>query len=565
MKTVLMNQPTFPLCALTLALLAGAAVHAAPPVPDAGQITRELQKQPELIVPKTSNPLRVEGDAPTPTPASSEARFAVTSIRVSGNTVFSTAELQALVADLSGAPHSLAELDAGAARITAYYRERGYVVARAYLPAQEIKDGAVVINVLEGVLDQQRLTNKSRLSDERTQRYLSDIKQGDLLQAQRVDRALLLLGDTPGVGGARAALQPGASVGTSDLLVELDPAQAYAANLEADNYGNRFTGEYRLGAALALNSPFNLGDLLSLRLLTSGADLSYARLAYQVPVGVSGLKLGAAYADTRYQLGEEFASLQAHGTATSSSLYATYPFVRSQTSNLSGTLTWEHKKLVDQTDTPTSSVDKQVRLLTLGLIGSRQDSLGRGGLTAFDVSLASGNLSMDAASLELDAAPTSAQSNGSFTKLAYTLNRLQGLSAKDTLSLALSGQRANKNLSSSEKFSLGGANGVRAYPQGEGSGDQGWLATVELRHRLSEQLQGVLFYDAGSVDLNRNPFAAGDNNRFISGAGLGLNGQIGRLQFKTSVAWRTSGGEPLSEPASANRNPRWWAQVSLPL
>jgi len=76
----------------------------------------------------------------------------VKAIRVSGSSVFTASELEALLADLTGGEHSLAELMEGAARITAYYRERGYVVVRAYLPPQEIRDGAVSINVLEGRL-----------------------------------------------------------------------------------------------------------------------------------------------------------------------------------------------------------------------------------------------------------------------------------------------------------------------------------------------------------------------------------------------------------------------------
>lgn len=563
MKNDTMNKPNTKLSFITLAVLVCASAHAAPPVPDAGQITRDLQKQPELVAPKTIAPLRIEGQAVPQGASNTDVRFAVKSIRVSGSQVFPAAELEALVADLSGAEHSLAELDAGAARITAYYRERGYVVARAYLPAQDIKEGVVVINVLEGVLDQQHVTNKSSLPDARANSYLSGVKQGDVLQAQQVDRALLLLADTPGVGGARAALQPGASVGTTDLLVELDPGTPYSANLELDNYGNRYTGEYRLGAAVALNNPFKLGDLLSLRAITSGDNMSYARLAYQVPVGVSGLKLGGAYSDTRYKLGEEFASLQAHGTASSASLFATYPFVRSQMSNLSGTLTLEDKKLTDQTDAPVSNVEKKVQLVTLGLAGSRQDALWGGGMTAFDVSLATGDLSMDAAALAQDAAAGSANSNGSFTKFTYALQRQQRVSDKYTLLLALSGQQASKNLNSSEKFSLGGASGVRAYPQGEGSGDQGMLANLEVRRSLTEQLQAAIFYDAGTVDINRNQYAAGSNTRTIAGAGLGLTGQISKLQFKTSVAWRTSGGDPVSD--TANRNPRWWFQLSLPL
>jgi hemolysin activation/secretion protein len=546
---------------LTLALLVGLPAHAAPVPPDAGQTIRELQKQPELNAPKAAAPLRLEEQAAPKEAANDTVRIAVKAIHVSGSSVFTAGELEALVASLTGGEHSLAELNAGAARITAHYRERGYVVARAYLPAQDIVDGVIVINVLEGMLGQQHINNQSRLSDERVNGYLRSIKSGDALQSKPVDRAILLLTDTPGVGGARATLQPGASVGTSDLLIELDPSAPYVASAELDNYGNRYTGEYRLGGALALNSPFKKGDQFTLRALTSNQNMTYVRISYQIPVGGSGLRLGAAYSDTSYRLGQEFAALQAHGTATSGSLFAVYPFVRSQVSNLSGTFTYEDKKLDDQTDVPITASDKHVQLANLGLAGNLQDTLGGAGVTSFDLSLVAGNLSMDAGSRAADMA--SAQSNGSFTRITYNVNRLQRLADSSSLSLALSGQQASKNLNSSEKFSLGGANGVRAYPQGEGNGDEGWMVNLELRHNLAPALQGVLFYDAGSVNINSNPFVAGvANTRNISGAGVGADATLVGVQIKTYLAWRTSGGQPTSEPATLNSNPRLWLQAS---
>ena len=511
----------------------------------------------------TVNPLRVEGEAVAPGLPNNEIRFEVKSIRVTGSTVFAAADLEALMADLTGAVRSLAELDAGVARITAYYRERGYLVARAYLPVQDIRDGAVLVKVLEGMLDKQRIRNQSRLPDALAQRYMAGVKAGAVLQSQPVDRALLLLGDTPGVGGARAALQPGASVGTTELLLELDPAQAYAANVEVDNYGNRYTGAYRLGASIDVNSPLNMGDLLSLRALRSGPNMQYARLAYQLPLGVSGLKMGAAYYDTQYKLGESFAATQAHGTANSSSLFVTYPFVRSLAANLYGTLTWEYKELQDQTDAVVSNVEKQVKLVTVGLSGNRQDALWGGGSSSFSMALATGQLSMDADSLVNDSLSTSANSHGAFSKITYSARRQQALGNDYSMVLSLNGQQANKNLNSSEKFSLGGALGVRAYPQGEGSGDQGLLANIELQRNLTAQVQGVVFYDFGQVDINRNPFAAGSNTRSLGGVGVGLNGKIEKLQLKTSVAWRTRGGDPLSD--TAKRNPRLWLQLGLPL
>ncbi len=119
------------------------------------------------------------------------------------------------------------------------------------------------------------------------------------------------------------------------------------------------------------------------------------------------------------------------------------------------------------------------------------------------------------------------------------------------------GQWAGKNLDSSEKFVLGGAYGIRAYPQGEAAGDEGWLATAELRHRLSRYLQWSLFYDAGGIDINRKPFAAGANSRHLSGYGIGLAANWGGLTVKADVAWR--GDE--APTSDRDRQPRTWAMA----
>ena len=555
------SHPTFTLCALSAGLLSALAVAAAPIVPDAGQTSRELQRQPELHIPHAVAPLR--GAAPVTEPISGDEglRVDVKAIYIAGNhDAVPVAELEALTANLVGAEHTLAELDAGAARITAYYREHGYVVARAYLPAQEVKDGVVVIRVMPGFVGETLLQNQSGLSDAQAKRYLGEIRSGDAVRGTPVDRALLLLSDIPGVGAARATLQPGASVGTSDLVIELDPAQAYSANLALDNYGSRYTGEQRLDAALALNSPLHIGDQLSLRALVSDQEMHYARLAYQLPLGASGFKLGLAYADTRYSLGREFASLLAQGSARNSSVYATYPVLRSLSTKVTAALTWEAKALEDETGAPVVAVSKQVHLVNLGLTGSHEDAFWGSGVSTFDVSIVAGELAMDAASLAIDR--TSAQSNGAFRRLSYNLNRLQGLGERDALALTLSGQQASTNLNSSEKFSLGGANGVRAYPQGEASGDEGWMINLELRHSFAPSLQALAFYDTGSVRLNHNPYAAGENLRTLAGAGLGLNAQYGAVQLRAALAWRTSGGQPKGEPASVNKNPRLWLQAN---
>jgi len=551
--------------AVALALLSlgylGHAQAQVPPAPDAGQVLRELQQSPGLA-PAPAPALRRIEESAASVPGDL-ATVLVKSITLSGNQEIATAELTSLVASMIGTERTLAQLNAAARRITAYYRSQGFAVARAYLPAQDITDGAVTISIIEGRISSHKISNQSLLSDERAQAYLGQVKDGDVIKSDQIDRGLLLLQDTPGVSTSRATLQPGASVGTSELLIEVNPAKPYSGNVVLDNYGSRYTGEYRVAGTFNVVSPLKIGDQITANLLTSGDNLSFARLAYQLPVGSDGLKLGAAYSDIRYKLGKEFEALQAHGTATSASVFAAYPFIRSQFKNLNGTISYEDKNLKDYVDGTATYTPKKVGVTSFGLSGSLQDALGGGGITGLDLSVAFGSLSINSpTALAIDAA--SAQSNGSYTRMTYGVNRLQRFTDSTFLAVSLNGQTASKNLDSSEKFSLGGINGVRAYPQGEASGDEGYRGTVELRHNLMANVQATLFYDWGSVTINRKPFGpAASNSRNLAGVGVGVNASLGAVQLRSSLAWRTDGGLPTSIPAASAKRPTLWLQAAV--
>jgi len=548
-------------CGIALLQCLRAHAAAAPPPPDAGQTLRELQQQPAPAAPDAGRSPLIETDETGESQINGDLTVAVTSIRISGNRTIADEQLAPLVAGLVGARRSLNDLRAAAARITAYYRHHGYAVARAYLPAQTIENGVVWITVLEGRIDQIRIDNHSRLSDQTAHAYLEHAEQDTSIKTADVDRGLLLLNDTPGVSTSRAALQPGASVGTSDLVVVLDPAATYSGNAAVDDYGNRYTGQYRLGGTLNVNSPLEVGDLLSLGVLTSGEYLQYGRIAYQLPVGADGIRVGAAFFDIHYHLGKDFKVLDAHGDAQSGSLFIVDPFIRGVAGNLTGTASWEVKNLSDSIDGTT--VDKRVYVTDLGLAGSYRDGLLGGGLSALNASLALGTLDINSVAARL-IDDDSAHTRGGYIRLSYGSSRLQRLGDGTYVLVAVSGQLANKNLDSSEKFLLGGIDGVRAYPQGEGVGDTGYIAKLELRRDIIAGLQAIAFYDDGSVTIDHSPFVqpATVNTRDLAGAGVGINAALSGFAIKSTVAWRTRGGEPDSIPRSAVRTPTVLVELS---
>ncbi len=528
---------------------------------DAGQTTRELQQEEsrQLNKPRPIAPLGTEGEAKPIAPADDKSRIPVRAIRVTGSTLYSAAQLEAMLADMVGGTRSLAELELAAARISAHYRAHGHFLASAYLPVQEIKDGLLEIAVLEARIDRITLDNTSRVSDTRVREHLKVLTQE---QQTPMDRPLLLLRDTVGVGSLHAVLQPGARDGTSDLLVRAAPSAPYSGTLQVDNHGNRYTGEYRINAAVALHSPLKIGDQLTARVIGSDRDLLHGRIAYQLPIGGDGLRIGAAVTHTQYQLAREYKSLEAYGRATSTSLFASYPFIMTQHGYLTGAFTYEDRQMKDFMDSFGLRNEKSVKSGTLGLNGNYQDTFNGAGQTSFNLGLTLGHLSMDAQQRVIDDA--SARSNGDFTKLSYMFNRLQRVTDNDTLAVSLSGQWAGDNLNSSDKFSLGGSYGVRAYPQGEGSGDEGSILNLELRHRFMPQLQGVVFYDYGRIRINHESYIAGDNTRTIAGAGFGINAQVfNKINLDSYVAWSTQGGSPTSEPNSSEHSSRLWVQAGV--
>jgi hemolysin activation/secretion protein len=345
------------------------------------------------------------------------------------------------------------------------------------------------------------------------------------------------------------------------LVIAVNPASAFSGDIEADNYGNRYTGQYRLIGTLNINSPLRIGDQVTLTALSSGEDLRYGRLSYQLPIGGDGLRAGAAYFDTSYRLGKDFSVLQAHGTGIGGSAFIVYPFIITQQSNMTGTLSLEERHLTDYADATETVTEKHVYLANLGLSGAHRDTWGGSGLSSGNLSLALGDLDINSPVARFIDTLT-ARTGGRYVRLSYGASRLQQVTSSTFMSVALSGQRANKNLDTSEKFSLGGADGVRAYPQGEDIGDEGYMVNLELRQRIAPALQGILFYDAGSVTTNRKPFDPSlPKTRKLAGAGVGVDVRLFGFQAKAALAWRTDGGEPNSIPPAAVRTPTAWVQI----
>lgn len=514
-------------------------------------------------MPQREQPKVEAGPSSSPTvPQSESVRIVVQKLIVAGAQAYSEAELLALTGFRPGSEMTLSELRGMAAKITDFYHRNGYFVAQAYLPAQDIKDGVVAITVIEGRYGKITLHNETNLSDGLANNLLGGLNPGDPVKSAPLENRLLLLSDLPGVN-VKSTLVPGASVGASDLIVDLTPGARVSGEVDADNAGNRYTGEYRLGATVNLNNPTGNGDVASLRAMTAGSGLNYARASYQMQFGKA--TAGIAYSTLEYKLGREFKPLRAHGTAEIASIYGSYPLIRSRNNNLYAGLDFEDRTFQDKVDSTSTVTDRKAHVLIASLYGDHHDRLGGGGLSAYSLSWSIGNLDIQTPAVRaLDA--VTAQSNGHYNKLGFSALRLQNVTEWVSLYGSINGQLASKNLDSSEKMELGGMYGVRAYPEGEAFADEGYVLNLEARLRLRNfseqqlgQMQLIGFVDAGRVTTNRNPWVAGSNSRTLSGAGVGFTWtDVNDFSLRMYYAVKLGNERAISAP---DKNGRFWIQV----
>jgi len=537
-------------------------------VPSAGS---QMQQIPPIPVPQKAAP-KVEVK-PGSTPAIADAdsvKIIVNRLNVTGAQAYSEAELLAVTGFIPGSELSLSDLRGMASKIANYYHRNGYFVAQAYLPAQEIKDGAVTIAVIDGQYGNVTLHNQTNVSDDLANSLLGGLNSGDPVTSAPLESRLLLLSDLPGVK-VNSTLVPGTSVGTSDLIVDLTPGRRVSGEVDADNAGNRYTGSNRNGATINLNEPTGHGDVASLRVLTSGAGLNYARASYQMQFGKA--TAGVAYSALRYELGQEFESLQANGTAEVASIYGSYPLIRSRNNNLYAGLAYDDKTFQDKVDSTGAVTDKKAHVLMASLYGDHRDNFGGGGLSTYSLTWSTGDIDITGSSgliptaLAADAAGP--QSNGHFDKLGFSAMRLQSVTESISFSAAINGQLASKNLDVSEKMELGGMYAVRAYPEGETYADEGYVLTLEARlqlpkfsERLPGQMQLIAFVDTGSVTINKNPgpwSGAGPNNRTLSGAGVGFNwSDPNNFMVRAYYAFKLGDEVATSAPDASGR---FWIQA----
>ena len=530
---------------------------------DAGALQQGLEQQlplpSPLALPEPGRAAPIQPSAPK----EGELRFTVKSFVLEGIGILPEAEVQLAIRSWVGVPVSFDDLQRACDAIQNFYRSKGYTV-QAILPPQKIADGVVKILITEAKLGKVEVENPqgpTRFSKERAASYITYANPvGDPLNLDAVERAIVILNETPGVM-ASSQLEPGEKEGETNLRLQLTQPDMVQGRVEANNYGSRTTGANQGVFAMNLNGPLGIGDSASVNGIFSQGS-QYVQGAISLPGSRDGLRLGLAGTYLQYKNVSNYASTGGAGDAWTTGVSAAYPLIRAQGGNLNTSLNYDIKSYNNRnTITSTTISAYNINNISAGLSGNFVDSLGYGAITSGSVTAVLGHLDILATSManySMYAVPGTSPAvyqpitPSNFSKLTFSGNRNQQLveEGATTLYAALSGQFASTNLNSAEQFYLGGPYGVRAYPVAQSGGAQGGIFTLEVRHELQPKLTLSAFFDGGVVQQYKFMYPAwqgntnANNTYSLMGAGFGVKWDYEGWNLGAMVAWKV-GQNPL--------------------
>ena len=448
-----------------------------------------------------------------------------------GNTRVKSRDLRQILSNFINKNLNFNDLEFATSLVSKEYRSRGFW-AMAYLPEQELNKGAVRIQILEGKIgsvkffERENADKKLNLSKENAKKYiLRGQAVGEMLDVPKLEESIKNLDDVPGITAA-ASLIAGMGPGETDIAVSMSNTELISGSVRLDNHGSNSAGDKRLSGLFNLDGLFNFGDRFSLSSLKS-QGITYTSLGFNFPVSFDGTRADLSYSFLDYELGKQFKDVEAEGTANNYAFKLFKKLPKFGKINLTTGFSLTHKKLQDKTLAGVSA-DKTVDVASIDL--NFDDGSPGLNVNFGNISLKRGNLNLSGNKTDLSMDSQTANRHGDFSKIEYSLGRLQRVGEKNYVNIAINGQVSFDNLDSSEKFSLGGPSGVRAYPTGEGMGDTGAVLRTEIRRNFSNNWQGLIFYDHGATTLHNRVWnnwnsenESLENSYQLKGAGIGLN------------------------------------------
>jgi len=433
-------------------------------------------------------------------------------------------------------------------------RSAGYPFASAWVEPQALSDGVLRVRLDGGALSAVRVIGHSNaLADRILSRALVT---GRAVRRDQLERAILLVGDIPGVTVKESKYIRQDGFGILLVTIAEDRLSAYA---QIDNRGSREVGPLRATAIVNARGVLQPGDEASLVVANTPIDPSefiFLRGRYTAPVDANGATLSASASYGRAKPGASLAPLDVTGESYDASVFYSKPIVRTRSRSMWGTVEFRG---LHSTQTLLRLPLREDRIATL--TGSVNGTMHVGsGILRGAVNLIDG-LPLPGVTRESDFRKSRSDGDARFVVLSYAVEWVAPLAGRLSVALTSEGQIASRPLLATMEIGVGGPGFGRGYDYAERTGDNGILGSGEvrfdLRHiapRLIDRLQLYASIDGGYVGNLRGGVGGGALLSTAAGARIGR----GRSSAMLEVAL------PLNRDRfdTSNRDPRVSTRLS---
>lgn len=453
-------------------------------------------------------------------------------------------QLESILSRYQNKMLSMDDFNKALQEINDHFRHIGYPAATCYLPEQESSNGEFFINVEFGKIGKVILENDSNLNESLLHGLLSNIKSGELVRSRDLETSIYNINE---IGGVQAAgfFRPGEKIGMTDVIVRVINKKQDNYVITTDNFGSESSGRYHYTFIGEWINKFNNGERIVLNGSTSNQRQRNYGISYEQIIAKNGTKASISVGNSDYELGSIYSSMGVTGRADNYVVAFSTPLWKTSTSRLILNYGFVYRNLNDEMRYVDYIVNKHTSSGYLGLGGS--EWIGKT-FVNYDFTANVGRMICDEA--HIMGYPLKIASEGGYVKGTAEITTKYIFNNKFDLLISGQAQKASTLLDSSEQFFLGGAKGIRAYPQGEGSGDEGYLINAELAYRTGiKGLSLSTFYDQGYVRYTKDNSVLG--GIFLRGWGLGLTYSSNNYWIRADYARRIGMDRHASKAAEA--------------
>lgn len=492
--------------------------------------------------------------APSPAgEAAKKIKFKLNGIILEGNHVYSEQQLKKLYAKLLHKTITIADLFGIVQAITNYYRNNGYIISRAILPPQHVKDGIVKIQIIEGYLDKVEVAGNPRGAKCLVKGIGKHIIAKRPLQLTHMERYMLIANEIPGTS-VKAVLSPSKTTPAAANLTLVTNNNPYIGYLSYDNYGTRYIGPQQMTANVGMTSFINSGDMgqATFTKTPKGRELTFVDVNYNAALGDYGWRY--TLGGTRALTNPLFVLRPLHIQGLNENYYFSfqYPWVRKRTESLTFQAAFNY---LDSRVTALHTLlyIDHIRSIGLGLTYNFADKCQGANIIYVDVRQGLpifGYTQNTNANTALTSRPGG---YAFYTKFDLQVSRLQTIKGPWSAFFQVKAQYGVQPLLASEQFSFGGSVLGRGYDVAEILGDKGAAGSVELRYDWNvgelfmQTIQPYIYYDAGIVW----------NYLFIGGVPIKQSGTAyglgARFYFTKYVSGNLMWTQVLTKPIAAEQ------------